>query len=224
MPSALPVPVEPVDHAPDLSEVVQGATAALRAPTLALRALAERLRADALEPGRQVTALLDQLVQAVSAVAQVDDDLRTVSLHGRGLLGSEPTWCRVEDLVERVGSEHPIELVCHPETMVHVDEAQVRHLLGVMARDAAQHGRALSVLRADVAEGQLCLDVVDLRPSSDPAEAAPAPSEEQHADHHCGLGRSVVRALTAAHGGTVAELPVITGGTALSVRIPQPRR
>jgi DNA-binding NarL/FixJ family response regulator len=211
-----------------LRDVLQGAAASLREPTLAVRTVVEQLAVagPVTTPGeaRRQSALLAQLVRETARVDALAADIATVSLHERGLLVSTPGWCRVEELVERVGNEHPIELACHPETRVLVDAEQVSHLLGDLARDAEQRCRSPIVLRADVVDSELRLDVVELVGAAAPeATLEPPASDDGGPASPSGLGRYVVQALAAAHGGTVEDTPALTGGSTLTVRIPQPR-
>lgn len=222
-----------------LRRFVADASHELRTPITTIRGYAELHRQGGLEdPDARASAMARTEQEAVRMGRLVEDLLLLARLdQGRPLdadpvdLGVLATDARDDAAVAH--PDHPVALDVTPGCTVVGDDHRLRQVVGNLVGNAISHtppGTAVTVRVGPAADDatHVVLEVADAGPGM-PAELAERAFERfargdvarSRAAGSTGLGLSIVQAIVAAHGGTVALTSVEGEGTAVRVMLPR---
>lgn len=222
-----------------LRRFVADASHELRTPITTIRGYAELHRRGGLEdPEARASAMARTEQEAVRMGRLVEDLLLLARLdQGRPLeaepvdLGALATDARDDGAVAH--PDHPVRLEVADGCVVVGDDHRLRQVVGNLLANAVAHtpaGTAITVRVAPVADDarRVVLEVADEGPGM-PAELAERAFERfargdvarSRAAGSTGLGLSIVQAIVAAHGGSVALDSVEGAGTTVRVTLPR---
>lgn len=221
-----------------LRRFVADASHELRTPVTGIRGLAELYRQGAVTDPAEVAALIARIeAEATRMGLLVEDLLLLARLDEERPLRSEPV-----DLVPIVAdaidsTPASLELFGEVDPVVIGDEDRLRQVVTNLVTNALSHTPAGTpiVARVGVSDGQALFEVVDQGPGIAPehgdrvferfyrVDPARARDYERSPATGSGLGLSIVKALVAAHGGTVGHRPTPGGGATFWVRLPLAR-
>lgn len=223
------------DSVSRLRRFVADASHELRTPVTGIRGLAELYRQGAVTDPAEISALIGRIeAEATRMGLLVEDLLLLARLDEERPLRREPV-----DLVPVAADAiegHPVclDLFGQEDPVVIGDEDRLRQIVTNLVTNALTHtpaGTRITV-RVGVAEGRAVLEVVDHGPGIEPSHArrvferfyradpARARDHERSPSTGSGLGLSIVKALVAAHGGTVGHRPTPGGGATFWVHLP----
>jgi len=206
----------------------------LRTPLTRLRAGAEAALGDAKTPA--VRESLVDCIEETDRIRRLLDLLLDVSAAESGVLpihretvDVEAALRKISDLYSLVAEEKNLELNCAvtPGLTVSADPARLRQILANLTDNALKYtpegGRV--ELRAERSGNQVMFTVRDSGPGVPEAEQEKIwrrlyRTDQSRSQHGLGLGLSIVKVMTEAHGGTVGVHNHPEGGAVFEVRLP----
>ena len=218
-----------------LRRFVADASHELRTPLTSIRGYAEMLRRGAAEsPADAATARRRIEEEAVRMSVLVDELLLLARLdQGRPLEREQVDLGRIArdacDDARAVAPKRAITLQGEPRVVVLGDDLRLRQVVGNVVRNSLIHTPPSTPVevRLESADGHAVLSVVDHGPGLPAGQeqlvfepfhrADPGRSRDRGGS---GLGLSIVAAVVAAHGGTVAALPTPGGGATFRIELP----
>jgi two-component system OmpR family sensor kinase len=208
----------------------------LRTPLTSIIGYAELYRAGALRTDDELAGAMGRMEQEGKRMAALVEDLLTLARLDQHR-APERRLVRLDELVagavadaRAVEPGRPVSESIAP-VAVEGDDAQLRQVVGNLLANVRVHtppGTPVHVTLAPSADGKRAvLSVADEGPGMDPAVAAHVFDRFFRADAargsgtgSTGLGLSIVQAVAAAHGGTVAVSSAPGSGTRFTVELP----
>jgi two-component system OmpR family sensor kinase/two-component system sensor histidine kinase BaeS len=208
----------------------------LRTPLHILQGNLEGVLDGVYEPTREHTkAMLDE----TRLMAQLVDDLQTLSLAEAGQLPLHPQTLPVSDLLDDVATrfapaatDQGVVLKVHPDEDVPdltVDPVRMDQVLSNLVANALRHtpaGGRVTLSARDVSGGVELL-VADTGSGIDPADMPfifdrfwRGDRSREHGSGHAGLGLAIARRLVEAHGGTIMVTSEPGEGSEFVIRLP----
>lgn len=218
-----------------LRRFIGDASHELRTPVTGIRGLAELYRQGAVTDPEETRALIARIEAEATRMGLLVEDLLLLAR----LDEERPLRCEPVDLVPIAadaieGRPVSLELLGDTDPVVTGDEDRLRQVVTNLVTNALTHTPAGTriVVRVGVDEGEALLEVVDHGPGIPPehgdrvferfyrVDPARARDHERFPSTGSGLGLSIVKALVAAHGGTVGHRPTPGGGATFWLRLP----
>lgn len=218
-----------------LRRFVADASHELRTPVAGIRGLAELYRQGAVTDPVETRALIERIEAEATRMGVLVEDLLLLAR----LDEERPLRCEPVDLVPIAADAiegHPVglDIFGHVDPVVIGDEDRLRQIVTNLVANALTHTPAgtLITVRVGVDGRHALLEVVDHGPGIpvehgdrvferfyrlDPARAR---DHERSPSTGSGLGLSIVKALVAAHGGTVGHRPTPGGGATFWMTLP----
>lgn len=222
-------------------DFVGNASHELRTPAAGIRALAEALQAGALTDPVRGPEFLQQIVDSVTRLTDILDDMMTLTRVERGNELLHPEWVPVQEAfdsaVAQIGRaviQRQIEMrtECGADDKAFVDpsglETVMVNLLGNAVKYTPDGGKV--ILEGHGVAGGYEITVADTGVGI-PAESQPRIFERfyrvdkarDRATGGTGLGLSIVKHICEAHGGRVSVTSVEGEGSAFRIFLPDPR-
>jgi two-component system OmpR family sensor kinase len=222
-----------------LRRFVADASHELRTPITTIRGYAELHRRGGLEDPEALASAMARTEQEAVRMGRLVEDLLLLARldQGRPLeadpvdLGGLVTDAR--DDAAAAHPDHPVALEVDEGCIVVGDDHRLRQVVGNLLANAVAHtpaGTAITLRVQAVADDarRVALEVVDAGPGMAPDLAeraferfARGDVARSRAAGSTGLGLSIVQAIVAAHGGTVALESVVGSGTTVRVVLPR---
>jgi signal transduction histidine kinase len=213
---------------------VANASHELRSPLTVIRSEAEVALANPEPDLDELRGMAESVVQASRRTEALLASLLILARSQRGLLHSEPVDLatvvgEVADSASRTAGTESVRLdaVLEP-VMVEGDAALLERLVGNLIENGVRYNRPGGYVRLRTRSGlgTAELEVENSGPPVEPEAAArlaePFERLARDADGRgAGLGLSIVRAVSEAHGGTLAIEPRAEGGLLVTVRLPR---
>lgn len=225
-------------HVRQLRQFTADAAHELRTPIAALRGNAEVALTRRAAP-HELRTVLAESIDVYDHLSRIADDLLLLARADAGELRLQQVPVRVDEVVADVldlygplAQERGIELA-GPQTSgltIHGDPARLRQLVGNLIDNAVKYtptgGRVCVSLRSQA--GQVELEVADTGPGIPPEDLDRVFDRFYRADRArtngrrrgAGLGLSICRTITEAHGGRIALTSARGQGTRVTVRLP----
>ncbi|WP_116209119.1 sensor histidine kinase [Streptomyces olivoreticuli] len=183
-------------------------------------------------------ALLSSLLEEAVLLQHIIDDLQDLAAADAGTLRLRPEPVYLADLLSQVAAAHLANArrarvtlsVCRDaDPFLNVDPVRLRQAVGNLVSNAVRHtppGGSVT-LRAAQEEDVTVIEVTDTGTGID-ADDLPhvfdrfwrAEKSRNRETGGSGLGLTIVRKLTEAHGGTATVSSTLSGGTTFSLRFP----
>jgi two-component system OmpR family sensor kinase len=217
-----------------LRRFIADASHELRTPLAAVRAYAELFARGAAARPEDLERSMTGITREAERMSLLVDDLLLLARldEGRPLERKPVDLATVVreavDAARVVEPDRPIELLAEPVTVTG-DGARLRQVLDNLLTNARAHTPAGTPVSVEVqrVEGRAVLTVADHGPGLSEEQAARvferfyrADSSRTRASGGAGLGLSIVRAVTEAHGGTVDVRPAPGGGATFVIALP----
>lgn len=217
-----------------LRRFVADASHELRTPLAAVRAYAELFSRGAAARPEDLDRSMSGITREAERMSLLVDDLLLLARldEGRPLERKPVNLAAVAeeavDAARVVEPDRPIDLLAEP-VIVTGDGARLRQVLDNLLTNARAHTPAGALVSVEVrgVEGRAILTVADHGPGLSGEQAARvferfyrADSSRARASGGSGLGLSIVRAVTEAHGGTVDVRPTSGGGATFVIALP----
>ena len=217
-----------------LRRFIADASHELRTPLAAVRAYAELFARGAAARPEDLERSMTGITREAERMSLLVDDLLLLARLDEGRpLEREPVDLaavtrEAVDAARVVEPDRPIDLLVEPVTITG-DEARLRQVLDNLLTNARAHTPVGTPVSVEVqrVEGRAILTVADHGPGLSEEQAARVferfyrtDSSRARASGGAGLGLSIVRAVTEAHGGTVGVRPTPAGGATFVIALP----
>lgn len=197
----------------------------LRSPLAALRAAAQGLRSERLEPESR-RELIELVGASSDELIEIVENLLTLARIDAGAVNPQLQWTDVGEVVAAEVARCPglaVTLELEQLPLVRTDGAQLGRILANLLQNAERHGLGTGVrIAARAEEDHVVISVIDSGPGFGNLDPELVFEPFNSSDHPMGLGLglTIVRGFTEALGGTVAAAAEPGGGARFTVTVP----